>query len=519
MAKTTAWEDLKSTVGDFLKEVWNKITPRFAPKFTTPETGGGSETPLVTRRNFFRRYWWVIGSIILGLIGAWLVISYYPASEVIRPEIVGPIQIGPQAGQSQAQETPSGYAAYVSVILLVIFIGVMINYIRKYENKKIDGDKKSVLPATQQESWFKKLWHQERAKRFAIVFWTLVGLNIILGMASSTWYKWIVGNYPWQWAVIHVAAFIITDLVAANTSQSKKLAKVLTTILVVGIILSLLEIEPPEGKLISSLENLQARISSRITGRGSLFADNRLQVVPGSGGGLVFQNIQTVKQNFPADSVAAIDKHFPEPELNLLFTKIAFCESSGQQFNSKRQALPNPEVENVIGLFQINMNTWRETAEREKYYPAESADENARFARYIFNTNGTKDWETDSRSAECWKTGSGEEVAVAQIRLSYGQRILPDDGTASEILYWYQIPDSETGRVCLDWFEQFGRDDETEVQSSSIGWTQNLKDKKVPIPYSTALQWRVRPDVKDKKGYVILLRTFPRNPDGSCLIR
>ncbi len=87
--------------------------------------------------------------------------------------------------------------------------------------------------------------------------------------------------------------------------------------------------------------------------------------------------------------------------------EVAFCESRWQQFNKDGQVLRGIENRSDVGVMQIN----------EKYHAAKavqlgynlySTEGNMAYARYLYETQGTKPW---VHSKWCWN--SVREVALA----------------------------------------------------------------------------------------------------------
>jgi len=93
-----------------------------------------------------------------------------------------------------------------------------------------------------------------------------------------------------------------------------------------------------------------------------------------------------------------------EQQVNLYFfdipimKDIAFCESRMRQFNSSGEILRGEENRDDVGVMQINKYYHGKTADK-KNIDLHTVAGNMAYARYLYEKNGTSDW---NASKPCW---------------------------------------------------------------------------------------------------------------------
>lgn len=88
--------------------------------------------------------------------------------------------------------------------------------------------------------------------------------------------------------------------------------------------------------------------------------------------------------------------------------EIAECESQFRQFGKDGNVLKNSAGSSAIGIFQIMASIHEPTA-KKLGLDLNTIQGNAAYARYLFDKQGTKPWEADSSSKNCWgKTRVGK---------------------------------------------------------------------------------------------------------------
>jgi len=81
--------------------------------------------------------------------------------------------------------------------------------------------------------------------------------------------------------------------------------------------------------------------------------------------------------------------------------EIAKCESEFRHFNKNGQVLKNGLGSSATGMFQIMASIHQPVAEKLglDIYTMQG---NAAYARYLYEKQGTKPWEADLKSKNCW---------------------------------------------------------------------------------------------------------------------
>ncbi|OHA89838.1 MAG: hypothetical protein A2832_00930 [Candidatus Zambryskibacteria bacterium RIFCSPHIGHO2_01_FULL_44_22b] len=90
-----------------------------------------------------------------------------------------------------------------------------------------------------------------------------------------------------------------------------------------------------------------------------------------------------------------------------LLAKIAECESTNRQYNSKGVVLRGKKNTYDRGVMQINILYHQEKAE-EMELDLHDIDDNVAFARHLYEKFGAKPWMS---SSACWSKFSPSEVA------------------------------------------------------------------------------------------------------------
>ena len=86
---------------------------------------------------------------------------------------------------------------------------------------------------------------------------------------------------------------------------------------------------------------------------------------------------------------------------------IARCESRFRQLDSTGKVLKNP-TSTAMGAFQIMASLHAKPAQDNLDLNIYSLEGNAAYARYLYERNGTRDW---NASKHCW--GKSQQVAAA----------------------------------------------------------------------------------------------------------
>ena len=98
----------------------------------------------------------------------------------------------------------------------------------------------------------------------------------------------------------------------------------------------------------------------------------------------------------PPEKPLALEENEEFPEI---LNRIAFCESGGKQFDENGQVIRGKINPNDIGKYQINL--WFHWKEIEKLgYDIFTEKGNEKYALWLYNKNGTKDW---IYSKSCWE--------------------------------------------------------------------------------------------------------------------
>jgi hypothetical protein len=90
--------------------------------------------------------------------------------------------------------------------------------------------------------------------------------------------------------------------------------------------------------------------------------------------------------------------------------EIAYCESRFRHFNNEGNAIKNKDT-SATGVMQIMASIHEEDAEKLGM-DINTLEGNVRFAQYLYDKYGTKPWEADKKSKNCWEPRS-EALAVA----------------------------------------------------------------------------------------------------------
>ncbi len=134
-------------------------------------------------------------------------------------------------------------------------------------------------------------------------------------------------------------------------------------------------------------------VSMAFSGQGAV-AQTNIAVMP------VAQNIEEYVRDYFADEPVMIE--------------IAKCESRFRQFDKEGQVLKNAAGSSAVGIFQI-MSSIHDSYADKLGLDIYTVQGNAAYARYLYDTQGTKPWEADLKSKGCWgKT----EVAKTHLALN-----------------------------------------------------------------------------------------------------
>ena len=87
------------------------------------------------------------------------------------------------------------------------------------------------------------------------------------------------------------------------------------------------------------------------------------------------------------------------PPLPAIFERIAFCESSGRQFDETGKVVRGIENPDDVGKYQINISYWGDEA-KKRGYDLFTEDGNEAMAFELYKRFHTSPW---GRSQVCWE--------------------------------------------------------------------------------------------------------------------
>jgi hypothetical protein len=91
----------------------------------------------------------------------------------------------------------------------------------------------------------------------------------------------------------------------------------------------------------------------------------------------------------------------PISEMDVMLAKIGKCESGGKQFYDDGRVVLNVNKDGSadVGMYQINLRYHGAELARQKLDVINSEADNQAFAEYLYEKNGTADW---NASRHCW---------------------------------------------------------------------------------------------------------------------
>lgn len=116
----------------------------------------------------------------------------------------------------------------------------------------------------------------------------------------------------------------------------------------------------------------------------------------------VAQNIGEYTEQYVRDEFADVP----------VMIEIALCESRFNQFDKNRNVLMNHEGSSAKGIFQI-MASIHEKGAAKMGMDINTIEGNVAYARYLFDTQGTKPWEADLKSKRCWGKTEAAQIHLA----------------------------------------------------------------------------------------------------------
>ena len=113
---------------------------------------------------------------------------------------------------------------------------------------------------------------------------------------------------------------------------------------------------------------------------------------------------------------------------------IAFCESGGRQFDDEGNLIGNPTT-TAVGKYQIMASLHEEKAQ-SMGLDIRTLEGNEAYAEFLYQESGTKHWETDPRSKNCWEplllshgyTKTDPFVKVMRIGREWSEPVFFKDG-------------------------------------------------------------------------------------------
>ena len=117
-------------------------------------------------------------------------------------------------------------------------------------------------------------------------------------------------------------------------------------------------------------------------------------------GATVSKEEMTIENKFPTkkeleQKARVYFKDYP------ILVKIAGCESQFRQYDAKGNILKGKVNKGDLGLMQIN-KYYHGTKADELGFDIETVEGNMAYAKYLYNREGTKPWDSSSK---CWKQG------------------------------------------------------------------------------------------------------------------
>ncbi len=97
--------------------------------------------------------------------------------------------------------------------------------------------------------------------------------------------------------------------------------------------------------------------------------------------------------------------------------EVAKCESQFRQFNNKGEVLKNP-TSSAVGVFQIMASIHADFADEKLGLDVYNLQGNAAYARYLYEKQGTKPWEADMKSKNCWGKTEAAKAYKAELALN-----------------------------------------------------------------------------------------------------
>ncbi len=122
---------------------------------------------------------------------------------------------------------------------------------------------------------------------------------------------------------------------------------------------------------------------------------------------------KVVKQisNKEVESIMSTEKYVRQYfKDNPIMIEIAYCESNFRQLDKDGNPLRNHKGSSATGVMQIMASIHQEDAEKLGL-DINTLEGNVRFADHLYSKYGTKPWEADKNSKNCWEP-RGEALAI-----------------------------------------------------------------------------------------------------------
>lgn len=91
--------------------------------------------------------------------------------------------------------------------------------------------------------------------------------------------------------------------------------------------------------------------------------------------------------------------------------EIASCESTFRQLDNEGNAIKNHKGSSATGVMQIMASIHEEDAEKLGM-DINTLEGNVRYARHLYTKFGTKPWEADKSSKNCWAPKAEALLAI-----------------------------------------------------------------------------------------------------------
>ena len=114
-----------------------------------------------------------------------------------------------------------------------------------------------------------------------------------------------------------------------------------------------------------------------------------------------------IEADLPQTLAVHVQEYFADMPI---LAEIANCESTFRQFDSKGKVIRGIADSNDVGVMQIN-ERYHLAQSKKLGYNIYTLDGNMAYARYLYETEGTKPW---NASKACWQTAAKNLPILAE---------------------------------------------------------------------------------------------------------